>query len=325
MTSAHVGAVRPPASGPTAARGPIPSRGRRLSRWARLNSANLMYIPALALFAVFMIYPFVNGIGLSMTDWDGYSPTRSNVGLANYVQLFRDANFGTALRNTFVYGIGSTVIQQILGLGLALLLDRNAWGRSFFRAVVYLPALVSPVVMGTMYYLVFRYNQGALNDVIGVFGHDPVSWLSDSGFSVAIIVLINSLQFVGISMLIYLSGLQAIPDELHEAAALDGADGVRLFRHVTLPLLLPSFTSSCVINLIGGLKLYDIVQVLTGGGPGYSTNSVSTLIGRTYFGNQAAGFAAAQGVCLFVVIAFFTIVLNSVFDRLRVRQEGGRR
>ncbi len=316
MASVQLTAAQPQKSAPT--------RPRRLGKQMRRNSINLMYVPALALFAVFMIYPFINGLGLSMTNWDGYSQTKSNVGLDNYVQLFKDANFATALRNTFVYGIGSTVIQQVLGLGLALLLDRRARGRSFFRAVVYLPALVSPVVMGTMYYLVFRYNQGALNDVIGLFGHDPVSWLSDSGFAVVIIVLINSLQFVGISMLIYLSGLQSIPDELHEAAALDGADGFQLFQHVTLPLLLPSFTASCVINLIGGLKLYDIVQVLTGGGPGYSTNSVSTLIGRTYFGNQAAGFAAAQGVCLFIVIAFFTIVLNSVFDHLRVRQEGGR-
>jgi len=319
-----VPSVGSPPGSPVSMSGPEPyrSQGRRWRKSAQRNSVNLMYLPALALFAVFMIYPFVSGIGLSMTNWDGYSPTRSNVGLANYVQLFTDANFLVALRNTFVYGIGSTVIQQVLGLGLALLLDRAQWGRSFFRAVVYLPALVSPVVMGTMYYLIFRYHQGALNDVVGVFGHAPVAWLNDSGFAVAIIVIINSLQFVGISMLIYLSGLQSIPDDLHEAAALDGADGFRLFRSITLPLLLPSFTSSTVINLIGGLKLYDIVQVLTGGGPGYSTNSVSTLIGRTYFGNQAAGFAAAQGVCLFVIIAFFTVVLNSVFDHLRARQEG---
>lgn len=299
-----------------------PRQGSRWRGWVRRGSVNLMYLPALVLFAVFMIYPFISGIGLSMTNWDGYSPTRAYVGLENYSRLFTDSNFLVALRNTFVYGIGSTLIQQILGLGLAVLLDRAQKGRSFFRAVVYLPALVSPVVMGTMYYLIFRYHQGALNDLVGLFGHAPVAWLSDSGFAVAIIVVINSLQFVGISMLIYLSGLQSIPDDLREAASLDGADGARLFRSITLPLLLPSFTSSTVINLIGGLKLYDIVQVLTAGGPGYSTNSVSTLIGRTYFGNQAAGFAAAQGVSLFLIIVFFTVVLNSIFDRLRVRQEG---
>jgi raffinose/stachyose/melibiose transport system permease protein len=126
---------------------------------------------------------------------------------------------------------------------------------------------------------------------------------------------------MGISMLIYLSGLQSIPSEVKEAASLDGATGFLQFRKITVPLLLPAFASSCVINLIGGLKLYDIVQVLTGGGPGYSTNSVSTLIGKTYFGNQSAGYAAAQGIVLFLLIAVFTVVMNLWFDRRRNRLE----
>lgn len=286
------------------------------------RSVNLMYLPALVMFGVFIIYPFFNGIRISTTDWDGYSPTMSSVGLANFVHLLHDPNFAIALRNTFIYGIGSTLIQQVLGLGLAVLLDRNIRGQNVYRSIVYLPVLVSPVVMGTLYYLVFRYRQGALNDVLSVFGAGPISWLSDAGFAVVVIVLINSLQFVGVSMLIYLSGLQSIPDELKEAAALDGAVGTAQFRRITMPLLLPAFTSSCVINLIGGLKLYDIVQVLTGGGPGYATHSVSTLIGRTYFGDQSAGYAAAQGIVLFLIIAVFTIVMNAWFDRRRIKQEG---
>lgn len=280
-----------------------------------------MYVPALVLFAVFMVYPFMNGIVLSTTNWNGYSPTKDFVGWDNFLRVFGDANFGVALRNTFIFGIGSTVIQQVLGLGLAVLLDKNIRGRNVYRAVVYLPVLVSQVVMGTMYYLVFRYHQGALNDILGLFGAAPVSWLSNSSFAIAVMVGINSLQFVGVSMLIYLSGLQSVPDEVKEAASLDGAVGFTQFRKITVPLLLPAFASSCVLNLIGGLKLYDIVQVLTGGGPGYSTNSVSTLIGRTYFADQSAGYAAAQGIILFLVIALFTVVLNAWFDRLRQKQE----
>lgn len=296
------------------------ARRRRGSFW-RDRSINLMYVPALALFAVFMVYPFVNGIILSTTNWNGYSPTRDFVGLDNFLRVFSDANFGVALRNTFVFGIGSTLIQQVLGLGLAVLLDRNIRGRNVYRAIVYLPVLVSQVVMGTMYYLVFRYHQGALNDILGLFGAPPVSWLSNANFAIAVMVGINSLQFMGVSMLIYLSGLQSIPDEVKEAASLDGAVGFTQFRKITMPLLLPAFASSCVLNLIGGLKLYDIVQVLTGGGPGYSTNSVSTLIARTYFADQSAGYAAAQGIILFLVIAVFTVALNAWFDRLRQKQE----
>lgn len=296
------------------------ARRRRGSFW-RDRSINLMYVPALALFAVFMVYPFVNGIILSTTNWNGYSPTRDFVGWDNFLRVFSDANFGVALRNTFVFGIGSTLIQQVLGLGLAVLLDRNIRGRNVYRAIVYLPVLVSQVVMGTMYYLVFRYHQGALNDILGLFGAPPVSWLSNASFAIAVMVGINSLQFMGVSMLIYLSGLQSIPDEVKEAASLDGAVGFTQFRRITMPLLLPAFASSCVLNLIGGLKLYDIVQVLTGGGPGYSTNSVSTLIARTYFADQSAGYAAAQGIILFLVIAVFTVALNAWFDRLRQKQE----
>jgi raffinose/stachyose/melibiose transport system permease protein len=243
------------------------------------------------------------------------------VGLENFARIFEDPNFRTALINTFIFGIGSTIIQQVLGLLFAVLLDQKLRGREVARAVMYLPVLVSPVVMGTMYYLVFRYHQGALNDLFAVFGGAPVSWLSNADVAVAVIVIINSLQFMGISMIIYLSGLQSIPQEIKEAASLDGASGARQFRSITVPQLMPAFASSVVLNLIGGLKLYDIIQVLTGGGPGYATNSVSTLIGRTYFGNQSAGYAAAQGIVLFLIIVVCTVLLNWWFDRTRARLE----
>jgi raffinose/stachyose/melibiose transport system permease protein len=177
---------------------------------------------------------------------------------------------------------------------------------------------VSPVVLGTMYYLIFRYNNGALNDVRALFGAEQVAWLSDATVGIVVIVIVNSLQFVGISMVIYLAGLQAVPTEYHEAAQLDGATWWQSFRSITLPLLQPAFATSIVLNLIGGLKLFDVVQVLTGGGPGQSTHSVSTLIGETYFSNQAAGYSAAIGVVLFVLIVAVTFVLNSQLNRKRV-------
>jgi len=295
-------------------------RSRRRRRWQGA-SVNVLYLPALALFVVFIVYPVIQGVSIALTNWNGYSPTRSFVGLENFARIFEDPNFRTALINTFIFGIGSTIIQQVLGLLFAVLLDQKLRGREVARAVMYLPVLVSPVVMGTMYYLVFRYHQGALNDLLAMFGGAPVSWLSNADVAVAVIVIINSLQFMGISMIIYLSGLQSIPQEIKEAASLDGASGARQFRSITVPQLMPAFASSVVLNLIGGLKLYDIIQVLTGGGPGYATNSVSTLIGRTYFGNQSAGYAAAQGIVLFLIIVVCTVLLNWWFDRTRARLE----
>lgn len=285
------------------------------------KSINLLYLPAIALLAVFTLYPLFNGIALSFTNWNGYSAERSNVGFDNYLRLFGDETFRLVLVNTFIYGIGSTVIQQVLGLGLALALDRKMRGRNIARAIVYLPVLVSPVVMGTMYYLLFQYNNGAFNDVMVALGGDRVAWLSESGAAVAIIVVINSLQFLGISMIIYLAGLQSIPQMYHEAATMDGASPLQQFWYVSLPLLQPAFATSIVINLIGGLKLYDVIEVMTGGGPGYSTNSVSTLIGVAYFDNQSAGYASGMGVVLFVIIVIFTLALNTLLNRRRLEQQ----
>ncbi|UNK70227.1 sugar ABC transporter permease [Microbacterium sp. H1-D42] len=281
---------------------------------------NWLYAPALLLFAVFSIYPLISGMGLSLTNWNGYSPSRAFVGFDNYARLLSDEVFRTALLNTFIYGVGSTIIQQILGLGLAVVLDRIVRGASLMRAIIYLPVMVSPVVLGTMYYLIFRYNNGALNDLRALWGADKVAWLADASVGVTVIVAVNSLQFVGISMVIYLAGLQAVPTEYYEAAQLDGAGWWQRFRSITVPLLQPAFATSIVLNLIGGLKLFDVIQVLTGGGPGSSTHSVSTLIGETYFSSQAAGYAASMGVVLFILIAVATFVLNSLLNRKRVEQ-----
>lgn len=295
-----------------------PAGRRRPRRRRRGGLVNLLYIPALLLFAVFTVYPLISGIGLSFTNWDGYSPEKAFVGVKNYLRLFGDDTFRMVLINTVIYGLGSTVFQQIFGLSLAMALDRPLRGRGVARAIIYLPVLVSPVIMGTMYYLLFGYNNGALNDIMTSLGLDRIAWLSNSGASIAIIVGVNTLQFVGISMIIYLAGLQSIPTEYYEASVLDGAGGWKQFINITLPLLQPAFATSVVLNLIGGLKLFDVIKVLTGGGPGYSTNSVSTLIGVAYFDNQSAGYASAMGVVLFILIVLFTLVLNTLLNRRRL-------
>ncbi|MCI1217401.1 carbohydrate ABC transporter permease [Bifidobacterium crudilactis] len=287
--------------------------GRRPLHGAGIN---LFYVPALLILILFTVWPLLSGIQLSFTNWDGYSPTKLFVGLSNYVTMFKDHNFATVLVNTLIYGVGSTIVQQVIGLALALLLNTKIKGRNIMRAVIYLPALVSAVIMGTMYYFVFQYQQGALNTMMVALGLPRVVWFDKPAVSVAIIVIVNSLQYVGVSMIIYLAGLQGMDQSVVEAADLDGAYGWKKFKSITLPLLMPAFSTSVVLNLIGGLKLFDVIQVLTGGGPGYSTNSVSTYIGLTYFSNQNAGYASAMGVVLFIIIAIATTLLNKGLDRL---------
>ena len=278
---------------------------------------NLFYVPALALFAVFVVLPFIKGIYLSLTNWNGYSPSYKFVGLKNYARMLTDENVHTAFVNTIIYGFGSTLVQNVLGIAFAVLLNKKFRGRSLIRTVIYLPVMIAPLIMGYIMYFFFTYNNGAVNDVLKLFGAQPVDWLVKGSRAVIILMLVNSLQFAGISMVIYLAGLQNIPTLYYDAAAIDGVNDRQRFFYVTLPLLMPAVTSSVTINLIGGLKLFDVISALTGGGPGYDTNSLSTLIHRLYFGSERAGYAAAVGLVFFV---FIMIVSNIVVKALQKRQ-----
>lgn len=285
----------------------------------RKNSViNLFYLPAILLFLVFVIYPFIQGIRLSFTNWNGYSQSMKYVGIKNYIRLFQDANVKTALVNTLIYGIMSTVIQNILGLGYAMFLNTKFKGRSLVRTIIYMPVMIAPLIMGYIMYFFFQYDGGAVNDILIALGMQPVDLLVNSNYAIVIIVLVNSLQFVGVAMVIYLAGLQNVPSIYYEAAMLDGATFWERFRHVTLPLLMPAISSSTILNLIGGLKLFDLVMALTSGGPGFSTHSLSTLVTNQYFSAQSAGYASAIGIFSFLLIMIISNVVMGYFDRKEV-------
>jgi raffinose/stachyose/melibiose transport system permease protein len=279
--------------------------------------ANILYIPALLLLIVFIFYPFIDGIRIAFTNWNGYSQNYRYIGLANFKRLFSSENVLIALRNTMYYGFGSMLLQQILGFGAALLLNENFRGRGAARTIIYLPCMISGLIMGYIWRYFTDYS-GALNDIVALFGKDPVLWLSSFSITVPLLIVINSLQYYGISMIIYLAGLQAIPEMYYEAAVLEGAGKLAVFFRITIPLLYPSFMTSVMLNLIGGLKMFDVIRALTGGGPGYLTHSLSTLIYNTYFAAQNAGFAAAIGFLLFVVVLVITIIIQRIFKAYEV-------
>ncbi|WP_312440857.1 carbohydrate ABC transporter permease [Lacrimispora sp.] len=279
---------------------------------------NLFYIPAVILFLVFVIYPFIQGIRLSFTNWNGYSQTMKFVGIKNYTRLFQDANVKTALVNTLIYGVMSTVIQNILGLGYALFLNTKFKGRSIVRTIIYMPVMIAPLIMGYIMYFFFQYDGGAVNDILTALHMEPVDLLVHSGTAIRIIVMVNSLQFVGVAMVIYLAGLQNVPTMYYEAAMIDGATFWERFKHITIPLLMPAISSSTILNLIGGLKLFDLVMALTSGGPGFSTHSLSTLVTNQYFSAQSAGYASAIGIFSFLLIMIISNVVMGYFDKKEV-------
>lgn len=279
---------------------------------------NLMYLPALAIVAWIIYYPMVQGFVISTREWDGFSAGSTFVGLDKYARLATDPVFYQVLVNTLIYGFGSTLLQTILGLSLALLLDDSRLGSKLVRTIVYLPAIISPLIMGYVWHFFFQYSGGALNDLMAVFGLEAQDWLSQSGWTVLFIVLINSLQYCGVAMIIYLAGLQAIPHDFIEAARIDGARPMDIFLHVKVPLLMPAITFSTIVNLIGGLKLFDVIVALTQGGPGFTTSSISTMVQSTFFVRNDAGYASAMGMVMFVLIFAFTLVALRFFSKREV-------
>lgn len=278
---------------------------------------NLFYVPALLLFLVVVIYPLFKGIMFSFTNWNGFSANYKFIKFDNYFRLIKDPNVGKALINTIIYGFGSTLLQNVLGIAYAIFLNSKFRGRSITRTIIYLPVMIAPLIMGYLMYFIVQYDGGALNDVLKLFGMAPIDWLANGNRAVLIMTLINTIQFVGISMIIYLAGLQNIPEMYYEAAQIDGVTKWESFRHITLPLLIPAVTSSVIVNLIGGLKLFDIIMALTSGGPGFSSHSLSTLVTHTYFRGQNAGYSATIGLFTFVFIA---IVSNVIMKYLNTKE-----
>ena len=191
---------------------------------------DILYLPALVLLTVFVIYPLISGVQISFTNWNGYSSKYKYVGLANYVKMFHDKMFYTALKNTFIYRVGSTTLQKIVGVAYALLLQKRFHGQTLTRVIVYLPAMIASLIMGYISYFLVQYNHGAINDIMILFGKEAVDWMADGKRAVWIIVVINALQFVGKTMIIMIAGLQGIPESYEEAAEIDGAGYLEKLR-----------------------------------------------------------------------------------------------
>lgn len=280
---------------------------------------NMMYVPALLLFAIFIFYPLIQGIRISFTNWDGYSQHFASVGLEKYKLMFTDKKIIQTVKNTFIYGLGSTVFQNILGLAYALFLDQRIRAKGLIRTVIYLPVIISPLIMGYICYYFFQYDGGALNDVMILLGQERVDWLSSGSRAVWIITFVNTYQYMGIAMMIYLAGLQSIPRDYYEAADIDGAAWFSRFRNITLPLLMPAITINVVLNVIGGLKLFDVIVAMTNGGPGYASQSLSTMMYNLYFARQDAGYAAALGNLMFIIICLFSLGALMLLRRKEVK------
>ncbi|QND66513.1 sugar ABC transporter permease [Mesorhizobium loti] len=282
--------------------------------------AFLMILPAAILFGLFYLWPFVNGFWLSLHNWDGFSdPTWA--GISNYMRLAHDRIFLGALRNNLIFVVAVVILKNVLGLGLALLLNRALLGRAFFRAAAFIPVTMSFVAVGLLWSWIYNPVFGLLNsglDLIGLTGLKR-SWLGDADIALYSIIVVDVWKWLGFHAVIYLAGLQTIPSELYESAKMDGAGPLQRFRHVTVPMMMPIIFINTILGLSGAfVRNFDIVYVLTKGGPNHATEVVLTYMMSKAFQDGAMSYAAAIGYVLFMIVGLASVGLLALMRRQRL-------
>lgn len=275
-------------------------------------------LPAVLLMVLFIAVPLVNGIKISFYKWNGYSQNMRWVGFQYYGEMLKDKYFWFSLRNTMIYGFGSTFLQNVCGLAIAIFLNSRFKGRNGVRAIVYLPIMISAFLMGKILYFFIQKEGGVFNEMLMACGLEPVYWMRTGLSAVAVVTLANSWQYLGLCMIIYLAGLQGVPAMYGEAAELDGASRFQRFHHITLPLLIPAITTAVVTNLIGGFKQFDVVAAMSKGGPNRGSMSLAYYISSLYFNDEKAGYSAAVGVAMFFLIMLVTFPVNACLRKKEV-------
>lgn len=285
------------------ARGGVATRPR-----LKLAVPYLLLAPAFALLGVVLIYPLIYNVYLSLFSWRYTNPSATRfVGIDNYVKLLSDANFWQVSEFTALFVVLTIALEFVLGLLGALLLSSLFHSRKWLATVVLLPYLVAPIAVGLNWRLLWNYDFGLVNYLITLFGADPVNWLGQSQlaqFAVIVTEVWRSTPFVTI---ILLAGLTSIPKESMEAARIDGTNAWQELIHVILPLLRPSLTIALLFQTIVKLRVFDLVYIMTGGGPGISTQPYGIYIYRTYFRYFDGGQAATIAVVLMLLGALISL------------------
>jgi len=260
--------------------------------------------PAMLLFAFVVLIPSARGVYYAFTDWDGLSPDFSWVGFGNFTDMVNDPTARQAIWHTLLIAVAITIIQNGFGLLLALGVNTVIKSRNVLRVFLFAPAVVTPIVTAYLWRNLLGPD-GAVNSLLGAVGLDSwqQDWLGDPQLALWSIVGVIVWQFGGYSMVIFLAGLQSVPKEIYEAAAIDGTGPVRRFWFVVRPLLAPAFTINLMLSIIGGIKLFDQVYALTGGGPGHATDTISTLIYKEAFTLGEFGYSIALAVVLTIIVA----------------------
>ncbi|MEV0622270.1 sugar ABC transporter permease [Nonomuraea sp. NPDC050404] len=282
-----------------------PAHVRRRRRFTAATPSWLFAAPALAVYALVVLYPAVTGVIYAFTDWSGIGRDMSFVGLANFRTLLGDEQAMGSIGNTLLLTVAIVVVQNGAGLLLALGVHVKLRSRALLRVVFFAPVVVSPVMVAFLWKYLYNPDPSAgLNGLLGLH----IDWLGDPSVALWSIAGMVVWQNAGYSMVIFLAGLEGVPRELHEAAMIDGAGTWQRFRFVTWPLLAPALTINLMLSTIGGLKLFDQVFAATNGGPGYATETLSTVLYKQAFVFGKFGYSTAVALVLALFVAAVSLV-----------------
>ena len=291
----------------------------RISRsWARPSGLAPVAWLAIGLYIAFLLYPIASSLVTSFTDRNPLRAESAFVGLDNYRQLFADPRLLTSLRFTIVVVIAVTIVSNVVGLGFAMLLNRPSVGYRLMRTLIFIPQVLSGVIVAFIWRSILTQN-GLLNTFLGNVGlsDQPISWIGTPDLALLSVCVVVSWATIAFATVVYVAALQSVPDELYEAARIDGATAVGRFRFVTLPMIAPGMTISIVLCLITTFKLYDVIAVLTGGGPANSTQTTAFYLITVAFTTNRFGYASAIAILLLVLT---TVIAYSLTGLLRRRE-----
>jgi raffinose/stachyose/melibiose transport system permease protein len=275
--------------------------------------------PTVFLLSLFLLWPIIESFRLSFFDWNGLDPTMKNIAFANWAELFGDKYFWLAVRNGFILLAMSILVQVPVGLGLAVLLYRAGNRFRIFKFAYFFPFLMSSVAVGILFRQVFDPNFGLINSVLVQLNLDSwaLDWIGDPKIAIYSVSLLVCWQFIPFYILLFLAALNGIPREVEEAASMDGAKDWKMFTKIHLPLLKGSLITAITLMVIGSLKYFDLMWVMTGGGPSYSTSTMATYLYQSAFKSYRVGYGSTIASALFLIVFAMAMLINLLSKRSR--------
>jgi multiple sugar transport system permease protein/raffinose/stachyose/melibiose transport system permease protein len=284
-------------------------------RTRRLWTVGFLFFPLL-IYLIVVIIPLFTSFYYSFTDWNGFNPNFDWVGMKNFLKITTDPNFSNAIKNTAIWMVAAVVIPSGFGLAIALVLHGRIWGANFFKSMFYLPICLSLAVVGQVWIWIFHPDWGLLNITLRSLHFSSLTdaWLADPKAALIAVIIAWSWQQVGLAMVIFLAGLTSVPSELTEAAEIDGANYWQSLRHVVIPLLSPATVVVIALAIINSLKSFDVVYIMTQGGPFHSSDTLAMMMYNESFKKYYIGYGSAISVVLFIIAM---IVIALYFRQVR--------